>query len=135
VQAETNISYRGSNFANGTGAYNSIKCYYIDIPVLLFYGFNEKNTVNIVGGLQYAYLMSASMFTEGSALAEQDEPALNKNDVMVALGSQFHTPFVGFQLLFKYGLLNVDKGLLPNVPPVNTGNPMHNLTFEIGFIF
>ena len=135
IQTEANFSYKGSNFANQTGEYSAIKAYYIDIPILILHGLDPNNVNTIVGGLQYSRLLNAVIYKVGSYVPEGVDLSINKNDLSLVGGVQFHTPFVGYQLLLKYGMLNANTGLAPSLPPVSQGKSMHNLTFEIALIF
>lgn len=134
-QPEVNIAIKGGKFGNKVDEYETIRTYFIDIPILFTYGFNEKNTSNVLMGLQYGYLLNAVLYRKDALAAEGGTPALNKHDIMLVAGGQFHTPFVGFQLALKYGLLDANKGLLPNVGPVNQGKNLRHLAFEFCFIF
>ncbi len=51
------------------------------------------------------------------------------------LGAQFHTPFVGFQVVAKYGFMNINNGLLPNIKPANTGKDIHQFIIELNLLF
>jgi hypothetical protein len=135
LQPEFNITYRGSKFNNGNLEYQEIVMYSLDIPVLLMYGFNEQNTSNIVAGIQYSRLLNSSLYLTDALVSENTAPALTKNDLMVVAGAQFHTPFVGFQILAKYGLIDMNNGLLPNLNPPNTGKSIHPFLLEINLLF
>lgn len=135
VQPAFQVSLNGSSFDNDTGAIGSIKAYYLEVPLLFLYGINELNTTNIIGGLQYSRLMSAVLYKTNAVIPEDVQPALNKNDLVLMGGMQYHTPFVGFQFLLKFGLLNANKGLIPGIPPVNLGKSMNQFTFAFSLIF
>lgn len=135
LQPEAGVSLRGSNFSNGNGQYESIRMYNIDVPVLLLFGLNEKNRSNLLAGLQYSRILNASLYLKGSTIPENTSPALKKNDLMGVVGAQFHTPFVGFQLVAKYGFININDGLLPGLSPPNTGKDIHHFVVEINMLF
>ena len=135
IQFEGDFSYKGSNFANNVGEYGSIKAYYIELPVMLLHGLDANNVNTLVGGLQYSRLLNAVIYKVNGNVPESGEFSINKNDLSLIGGAQFHTPFVGFQVLLKYGLLNANTGLAPALIPVNQGKSMHNLTFEVSLIF
>lgn len=135
IQPETMVSRRGSNFRNGVDEYARIQLYYIDVPLLFGRGLDAKNTSIVFTGLQYSRLINSSIFRQRSVVPEGITPRVNKNDILVAAGAQFHTPFVGFQFMFKYGLLNVNQGLVPSLPPVNKGLNLNNLIFEFNLLF
>ncbi|MES2779607.1 MAG: outer membrane beta-barrel protein [Bacteroidota bacterium] len=135
IQPEACITYKGSNFNNGTAQYQSVRMYYIDVPVLLMLGLNDENTSNVFVGLQYSRLLNASLYLKDAPLPESTAPAIKKDDLAAVLGTQFHTPFVGFQIAVKYGLIDINNGLLPNLNPPNTGKDIHHFTIEINFLF
>jgi len=135
LQPELNISFRGSRFANQPSEYGQIKTYYLDLPILLMRGLNEKNTTNIVGGFQYSRQLNASLYLINSPLPESNAPKLTKQDAAIIIGMQWQTPFVGFQLLAKYGLLNLNNGLLSNLNPPNGGGTIHQAGIELNMLF
>jgi len=135
IQPEISVSRRGSNFDNGPAEYSRIQCYYLDFPLLFMRGINVNNSSVIAFGLQYSRLLNSSIYQYRDAYPQSSKPGLTKNDFMLVGGAQFHTPFVGFQFLCKYGLININDGLLPSLPPVSQGKSMHNLTIEFNFLF
>jgi hypothetical protein len=135
IQPETMVSRRGSNFKNSVDEYARIQLYYIDVPLLFGRGINKDNSTIVFSGIQYSRLINSAIFRENSVVPEGITPRVNKNDFLVAAGTQFHTPFVGFQLMFKYGLLNVNEGLVPSLPPANKGLNLNNLIFEFNLLF
>lgn len=135
-QTEAGVSFRGSNFSNGPSEYSTIKLYYLDVPVMLLYGLNKTATSNLILGVQYSYLLNSSIYTSNGAFPEPTAPGLKKNDVLAIIGAQFYTPFVGFQITAKYGLLNINNGLLgANTKPAYKGKDIHNFAIEIALIF
>lgn len=135
LQPEANISLRGSSFKNGPDQYESIKIYYIDVPLLVMRGFGEKNRSNILAGVQYSRILNSSLYVSGASLPENSSPALKKNDLLGVVGGQFHTPYVGFQLVAKYGFIDINNGLLPGINPPNTGKDIHNFIVEVNLLF
>lgn len=133
IQPEVAVTSKGGDFNNAPGEYGQIRCYFIDAPVLLMFGFNEYNTNNVVFGAGYSRLLSAAQFAVGGFVSET--PKLNQNDLMIMSGAQFHTPFFGIQIMLKYGLLNANQGLVPAMRPVNQGKNLNHLTFDINFLF
>lgn len=135
LQPELNITFRGSNFNNGDLEYSEIVMYSLDVPVLLMYGWNENNTGNILVGAQYSRLLNSSLYLTNAVIPENTAPSLTKNDLMAVVGTQFHTPYVGFQIAAKYGLIDMNNGLLSNLNPPNTGKSIHPFLFEITLLF
>jgi hypothetical protein len=145
VHTGLGASFRGSNFNNGPSQYSSIRTYYLDVPVLFTYAFTQSQETLVVGGIQYSYLLNASMYVSTSSLPAPDPPGFNKNDLALVGGMQFNTPYVAFQLLLKYGLVNInldqpwpiDKNNTATSPtlPANSGGSIHNFVFEINFLF
>ncbi len=135
LQPELNISFKGSKFNNGNLEYSQIMMYSLDVPVLLMYGLNSQNTSNIIVGLQYSHILNSALYLTGALVPENTEPSLTKNDLLGVIGTQFHTPFIGFQILAKYGFIDMNNGLLPNLNPPNTGKDIHQFLFEINLLF
>jgi hypothetical protein len=136
IQTEVGASFRGSNFNNDVDEYTTIKTYYIDVPVLFVFGLNKTATSNLIIGPQYSRLLNSSIYISNGAAPEPDPPKLKKNDLLAVLGAQFYTPFVGFQVLAKYGLININDGLLgANTKPAYKGKDIHNLAIEFNIIF
>lgn len=136
IQPEINISSRGSNFNLETpGDYRQIKIYSIDFPVLLMWGWTEQNTRNVVFGLQYSRQLNASLYLFTSATPETAPPSLKKDDLMLVAGTHFQTPFVGVQILAKYGLIDINNGLLPQLQPALQPGSIHQAILELNLLF
>jgi hypothetical protein len=135
IQPEAMISRRGSNFSNGTSGYGRIQLYYIDLPVLFAYGLETDNKSLLMFGVQYSRLINSAIFKPKSPVPEGLPPRVSKNDFLIAAGTQFQLPFIGFQFMLKYGLMNINKGLNPNLQPANKGGNLHNFCFEFNFLF
>jgi hypothetical protein len=136
IQPECNVSFRGGNFDNKDGEYGTIRTYFVDNPVLLTWGWDENNSKNVVGGLQYSWLVNSAIYKVNSnGLPEPEAPRVRNGDLAIVGGTQFHTPFIGFQIFLKYGLLNVNQGLLATLNPQDRGGTMHHLSCEINLIF
>lgn len=135
IQPEATIAFKGGNFDNGNLQYSRLRMYYVDIPVLLMRGLNDQNTSNVFVGLQYSRLLNASIYLKDGLIPEATAPIIKKDDVAAVLGTQFHTPFVGFQFAVKYGLFDINNGILPNLNPINTGKDIHHLVLEINLLF
>ena len=133
IQPELSITSKGGSFRNKPDEYGQIRCYFIDAPLLLIYGLNTNNTVNMALGASYSRLLSAAQFAVGGSISEK--PAINPNDFMLMAGAQFHTPFLGIQVMLKYGLLNANRGLVPNMRPLNQGKNLNHITFDVNFLF
>lgn len=134
-QPEITLSIKGGKFANKVDEYETIRAYFLDFPLLLTYGLNDKNKSNLLFGVQYGFMLNSSLYKKDALASEANSPSMNQHDIMLVAGGQFHTPFVGFQLAAKYGLLDANKGLLSYVGPVNQGKNLRHLAFEFCFIF
>ncbi|MFN7311980.1 MAG: outer membrane beta-barrel protein [Bacteroidota bacterium] len=135
IQIETGISFKGSNFANSAGEYSRMRLYYLDAPLTWVRSLNKNNTTHLNIGVQYAYLLNASIFIEPSPIPETQKPALSKHDMMLVAGTQFYSGFVGFQVMAKYGLLNINNGLIPNLNPPLKNKDIHNFALELSLLF
>ena len=135
IQPEANITFKGSNFDNGTLQYQRMRMYYIDVPLLLMRGLNIQNTTNVFVGLQYSRLLNVSLYLKDEPVPENTAPSIKKDDLAATIGTQFQTPFIGFQIAAKYGLIDINNGLLPNLNPPNTGKNIHHFVVEINLLF
>jgi hypothetical protein len=135
IQTELGISLRGSNFANQVGEYSSIKTYNLDLPLLWVRAINNKKTSHLLLGAQYSYLLNASLFVNPKQIAESQKPKLNPNDVILIAGTQFYTGFVGFQMVAKYGLVNINNGLVSGLNPPLKNKDIHTFALEICLLF
>lgn len=135
IQADLGISLRGSNFANPSGQYGSIKTYHIDVPVTWVRSLNSKKTSHLVLGAQYSYLLNAYLYIKPSAVAESEQPKLKKDDILLLAGSQFYAGVVGFQIVAKYGLININNGLISGLNPPFKNKDIHNFALEVNFLF
>lgn len=133
MQHELAITSKGGSFDNKPGEYGQIRCYFIDAPLLLMYGLNTNNTVNIAFGAAYARLLSAAQFAVGGSVSEK--PAINPNDFILMGGAQFHTSYFGIQVMLKYGLLNANRGLVPDMRPLNQGKNLNHVSVDVNFLF
>ncbi|MES2689111.1 MAG: outer membrane beta-barrel protein [Bacteroidota bacterium] len=135
IQVEGGVSMRGSTFANGTGEYSSITMYYIDVPLLWVRSLNQKGTNNLLLGAQYSYMLNPDIYIDPSSIADSQTPKFKTSDVMAVAGAQFYVGFVGFQLVAKYGLVDINDGLITGLKPAFKNKDIHNFTFEINFLF
>lgn len=135
IQVEGGFSMRGSTFANGTNEYSSISIYYIDLPVMWVRSLNQKGTSHLLLGAQYSYLVNSDIYIDPKSIAEDESPKLKHSDVMAVAGTQFYAGFVGFQFVARYGLLNINDGLISGLKPAFKNKDIHNITFEINFLF
>ncbi|MDP1727415.1 MAG: outer membrane beta-barrel protein [Bacteroidota bacterium] len=137
VQAETQISFRGSNFTYDPNNYSAIRLLYIDVPVILFKALDKKN-VNRVGlGIQYSTLLNAAMYLGKITYPTSSSPSLKRFDYAGIVAYQHHYSYFGFQLAAKYGFanLNRNKPWPDNAKPFNNFGSIHNFAFEMTLIF
>ena len=137
MQTSVGASYRGSNFSNSTSEYSSIRMYYLDVPVLASIAFDKTNNDLLILGLQYAYLLNSALYISKNALPESVSPSFNKNDISAVFGVQFNTPFVGFQILGKTGLTNINQNQPwpSGAQPANGGGSIHNFSIDLNLLF
>jgi hypothetical protein len=134
-QLDLAVSLRGSNFANPVGEYNKLVTYYVDFPLTWVRSINANNSTHLITGLQYSHLLNTSIFIKPNTFAETEKPKLKLNDVLLVAGTQFYGDFVGFQILAKYGLLNINNGLISGLNPLLKNKDIHNFVLEINLLF
>lgn len=135
IQAEVGVSSRGSSFANSAGQYSAIKTYYVDVPVLWVKSLSKSNKTHLLLGLQYSALLNASLYLKPNKTAESERPKLKSYDVLTVAGVQFYSGFVGFQIMAKYGLIDINDGLVANLNPPLKNKNINNLSLEFSFLF
>ena len=134
-QVDLAVSLRGSNFDNPIGQYSKLVTYYLDLPVTWVRSISADNNSHFIAGLQYSQLLNTSIYMNSTAVAENERPKLRDNDVMVLAGTQFYGGFVGFQIVAKYGLLNINNGLISGLNPPLKNNGIHNFVLELNLLF
>ncbi|MBP9185729.1 MAG: outer membrane beta-barrel protein [Bacteroidia bacterium] len=134
-QADLGVSIRGSNFNNPIGQYHKLVTYYLDLPLTWVRSINQNNTSQLITGLQFSHLLNSSIYINSESLAEIEKPKLAPLDVLVVLGTQFYGGFVGFQIVAKYGLLNINNGLVSGLNPAFKNKDIHNFALELNLLF
>ena len=134
-QLDLAVSLRGSNFANPVGEYNKLVTYYLDLPLTWIRSINANNSAHFIAGLQYSHLLNTSIFIKPNAVAENEKPKLKPYDVLLVAGTQFYGAFVGFQIVAKYGLLDINNGLISGLNPLLKNKDIHNFVLEINLLF
>ncbi len=134
-QVELNGSLRGSYFKGGPNDYSLIRLVYLDLPTLFFVNVSKNQNNKILFGPQFSYLLTSAIYKGEASVAYNSEPNLNKFDILACSGYQVRLGHVAIQSLFKYGLININNGLLPEVSPKSQGKNMNNFSFELNFIF
>jgi hypothetical protein len=134
-QLDLAVSLRGSNFDNPIGQYSKLVTYYIDLPITWVRSINADNSNHIIAGLQYSHLLNTSIYMTSTVVAENERPNLSNNDLMVLAGTQFYGGFVGFQIVAKYGLLNINNGLISGLNPAFKNKGIHNFALELNLLF
>ncbi|TAE87289.1 MAG: hypothetical protein EAY81_04305 [Bacteroidetes bacterium] len=135
LQCEVGISFRGSNFDNGSGEYSAIKTYYVDAPLFWVKAIDKTAKTHLILGAQYSRLLSSSIFIDSKQVEENQKPKFKKDDVLLLAGTQFYAGFVGFQLVAKYGLIDINNGLIDGLNPPFKNKDIHNFVLEINFLF
>lgn len=135
VQIEAGFSRRGSRFANSPTEYTSIRMYCIDVPLFWVRSLNRKGTSHALVGAQYSRMLEPDIYIGRASRPEEQTPKLKTDDLMLLAGAQFYAGFVGFQLVAKYGLVNINNGLIPTLNPPFKNKDIHHCTFEINFLF
>jgi hypothetical protein len=134
-QIDLAVSLRGSNFDNPLGKYSKLVTYYLDVPVTWVRSINADNSSHFMAGVQYSHLLNTSIYMNSTAVPENERPKLRDNDVMVLAGTQFYGGFVGFQIVAKYGLLNINNGLISGLNPPLKNKAIHNFVLELNLLF
>jgi hypothetical protein len=138
LQAEAQLSFRGSSFNHGSsGEYSTIKLLYVDMPVMFFYEFGKDKNHSLGLGIQTSNLMSANMYFNGISIPGSKTPAMDKWDFLPVFAYQYRLPFFIFQSAAKYGLRDINLGQTwpNNGTPLNNKGSIHNFALEFNIIF
>ncbi len=142
IQAETQISIRGSNFAYSDGEYSTIRLTYLDFPLIFFKSIDKKKVHRVGLGGQYSVMLSSSVY-EGNINYPIGTPDLNTRDLAGLLAYQYHFSLIAIQVAAKYGFTNINlhnpwpnaSGSNTQVKPFNTNGEIHNFAIEFNVIF
>lgn len=134
-QIELNGSFRGSNYEANDTNYSSIRLIYLDVPLYLFFNLTKNEDHKIVVGPQFSYLLSSALYKNTFNLPESKPPKLIEYDILACGGYHYRLGHIAIQTMLKYGFVNINNGLLPNITPANQGKSMYNLIFEVNLLF
>ncbi|MES2380109.1 MAG: outer membrane beta-barrel protein [Bacteroidota bacterium] len=134
-QIELNGSFRGSNYEANDTNYSSIRLVCLDVPLYLFFNLTKNEDHKIILGPQFSYLLSSALYKNQFNLPESKPPKLVEYDILACGGYHYRLGHIAIQTMFKYGFVNINNGLLPNITPANQGKSMHNLIFEVNLLF
>ena len=163
-QFEINASYSGGNFKyyrgikNDLGIYNDyasadsgkfgkISTYVISMPLLMVWDFKDKQKFNILLGMQPHYIVNLEVYKSNDPsplfyASEQydDYVQWKKWGWSGVAGFQILGDVVGFQMMLKYGLTDINKKLaigLDAAGNVNRTIPgtLKPLTIELNMVF
>ena len=135
-QAEVLGNFKGSNFNNRDGEYQSIATFYVDFPLLLGYNI-KKDKHQILFGPQIGYLGLSSMYLVRNSKAHLNDLGLRPFALDGTLAYQQVGKTVGWQIGAKLGILDINNGLhFENIQPAtNTNGSIRSLSFEIALMF
>ena len=135
-QAEVLGNFKGSNFNNKDGEYQSIATFYLDFPLQLSYAL-KKDKHQILFGPQIGYLGLSSMYLAKNSKAHLNGLGLHPFALDGILGYQQIGKTVGWQFAAKLGIIDINNGLhfVDIKPETNTNGSIRSLSFEIGLLF
>jgi hypothetical protein len=138
IQSEALASYKGSKFNNGVNRYERVSLLYLDFPQYLQIDVsNKKNKHNVFFGPQAGFLVASEVYVNGAFKAKYRDLSLKQMDAMGVVGYQFNGYYTGFQVAFKYGLVDINKNLnfIDVLPETGTGKTIRNAAIDFSFLF
>lgn len=154
-QYELGASYRGGNYrytvkgADGnyinsdTGRFRKISTFVLEMPFMFVWDYKNQQKFNLMGGLQVHYIVNTELYK-----ANDPSPlfyASEQYDDLVryapwgasgVFGFQIMGEYVGFQMLAKYGLTDMNKRMaigLDAAGNINRTIPGYLKPFSIDF--
>ncbi len=137
-QTEALASYKGSKFDNGVNRYERISLLYLDLPQYLQIDVSKQENKHIVFfGPQASFLLASEVFVNGAFKARYRDLGVKPMDAMGVIGYQFNGYYTGFQVAFKYGLININDNLkfIDVLPETGTGKTIRNASLDFSFLF
>ena len=137
-QSEALASYKGSKFDNGVNRYERISLLYLDFPQYLQIDVSGRENKHIVFfGPQAGFLVASEVYVNGAFKAKYRDLGLKSMDAMGVIGYQFNCYYTGFQVAFKYGLVDINKNLkfIDVLPETGTGKTIRNASLDFSFLF
>jgi len=135
---EMNASFRGSNFNNGKTGYSRISLLNLDLPVLLMFDVSAKKNEHLVFmGPQATYIATSDLYVNPDNVSKYKNLDLKPFDVMAVAGYHYNGYYMGWQVAVKYGLLDINDGIMfIDVKPVTgTGKLIRNISLELSMFF
>lgn len=136
IQSEILATFRGSNFANPVGDYQSIPIFSLDMPVL--FGIPLATRKYIVVGPQVGYIALSSMYTNKAlGKAYLNDVPFKPFNLDACIGYQSYNRTTGFQALIKNSVLNMNDGIFFEDinPPTGNGGTVYSFGIELSLLF
>lgn len=136
LQIELLANFKGSNFANPVGQYQSIPVFALDLP--LMYGPTFKKKHSLLFGPQFGYMALSSMFlNKAQGKAFDNNVGFTRYLLDGVVMYQYQAGVVGYQCGFKYSILDMNDNVefVDIFPATGTGGSVRSLSFEAALIF
>ena len=138
-ETQLGVVYKGSNFKNNNGEYNKISLFYGELATYGLLKITKTGNVKLMAGPYAGYLITSSIYIKPQTYMDTTELKLNPFDYGVGIGLEYKTLPIGFQLVVKRGLGNIDRGInflnYPNIKTAFNGGQIRNFTVELVLSF
>lgn len=138
-ETQLNFVYKGSNFKNQNTEYYKMSFFYADMPLYGIVKIDKPGHVKLLAGPYSGYLINRSIYIKPDTYQDSTKLKLKSFDYGVAVGLEFKTRPVGFQVIVKQGLRDINDGLnavnYPLIKPAFNGGRIRNFSVEIVLSF
>jgi hypothetical protein len=138
-EAQLNFAYKGSNFKNQNTQYNKISFFYGDLSMYGILKIDKEGYVKLLAGPYAGYLINNSIYIKPQISQDTTVLKLRDMDYGYGIGLEFKTRPIGFQVIVKQGLRNLNDGMnalkYPQIMPAFTGGRIRNFSVEIVLSF
>jgi hypothetical protein len=127
-QYELGAGYRGGNYnytvkqpdgsynSSDTGRFRKISTFVIEMPFMFVWDYKNRQKLNLMGGVQLQYIVNTELYKSNDPsplfyASEQYDDLVKYNPwgASGVFGFQLMGEYVGFQMLAKYGLTDMNK--------------------------
>lgn len=138
-EAQLNFVYKGSNFKNQNTEYNKVSFFYGDLSMYGILKIDKQGYVKLLAGPYAGYLINSSVYIKPQVTQDTTVLKLKDMDYGYGIGLEFKTRPIGFQVIVKQGLRNLNDGMnalnYPQIMPAFTGGRVRNFSVEIVLSF
>jgi hypothetical protein len=137
-QFEINGSFRGARFSyDSAGALDRLSFFYLDVPLMFHLAVDREKKIWPFIGVQPSLIIRKDAFINNDPVSQPIGINIKNYDLGLVAGAFYRVnDILGFQLMFYYGFLNINRSLsLPFYPYLGSGKPLYNRSLQISLVF